>query len=100
MSLDQNVKQIGRVLLPTIENLVAIKDYLATIPSAPTDALEEEPFNYTADEAYALRLWAQHAAVYATIFSAGGSLSAGDATTLAQLTRRLTGSTVLVNQGV
>jgi len=99
-SLDMNQKQIARTLLPCLQNLTGFYAYIVTISAGPPDALEAEPYLYTADEAYAIRLWAQHAAAYATLFDAGGTLSAGEATALADLTRKSAGPPVYVNQGV
>jgi hypothetical protein len=98
-ALDQNQKQIARTLLPCLQNLIGFNDFIVTIPAGPPDALEAEPYLYTADEADAIRLWAQHATAYALLFAAGGVLATGDATALADLTRKSAGPPVYVNQG-
>jgi inactivated superfamily I helicase len=99
LALDQNQRQIARTLLTALQNLPAFNDYITTISAGPPDALEAEPYLYTAEEAYAIRLWAQHAALYAALFDQGGTLSAGDATALSDLTRKSAGPPVYVNQG-
>ena len=98
-NIRNNQRMIARSLLAALESLTAFDDFIQTIPSDP-EALLDPPYGFTTDEAYAVRLWAQHAAAYAALFDQGGTLAAGDAGALADLTRKSAGVMVYVNQGV
>lgn len=94
-SLDQNQKQIAKNLLTLVENLIAFNEFVKGIPSDP-EALTEAPYGYTADQAYALRLWAEKAQAYADLFDDGGTFDAGP---FEELTRRSAGVIVFQPSG-
>lgn len=55
-SLDNKVAQAALLVRSAFEQVETIKAWLALQPNdGTTDALTQEPFNYTIDEAYALR---------------------------------------------
>lgn len=98
MNVERNQQQIARNLLLLVENLIAFDEFIKGVPSDP-EALLEPPYEFTEDEAYALRLWAEKGALYAALLGAGGTLSAADATQLEDLSRRSAGVMLFVNQG-
>ena len=97
LSLDTNQRIIAKSLLTIVENLAGFDAFIATFAGT---SLEEPPYEYTADEAYALRRFAELGALFAGIFDTGGSLSAEEATTLREVTHRSAGAVVFVNQGM
>jgi hypothetical protein len=96
-NLDANQRTIARSLLTVVENLAGFDAYIATFAGA---ALEEPPYNYSVDEAYALQRFAQLGAAFAELFEAGGTLSAADATTLREVTQRSAGAVVFTSGGM
>lgn len=96
-NLDANQRAIARSLLTLVENLEGFNAFIATFAGA---SLEEPPYSYSADEAYALRRFAEVGAAYAAIFHAGGTLDAADATLLAELTHKSAGAVVFASTGM
>ena len=88
---------IARSLLTVIENLEGFNDFITTFQGA---SLEEPPYAYTADEAYALRRFAELGALYAGIFVTGGALDAAEATVLGELTHKSAGAIVFTSSGM
>lgn len=96
-NLDANQRTIARSLLTVVENLEGFNAFISTFAGA---ALEEPPYNYTADEAYALRRFAEVGAAYAALFEEGGTLSPADATLLGELTHKSAGAVVFSSTGM
>jgi hypothetical protein len=90
-NIDQNQKTIARTVLTVVANLTAFNAWLATYTD---EVLLAEPYNYSADEVYALRRWGETGAVWADIFEEGGTLSAGDSSVLEEATRKSAGVVV------
>ena len=58
--LNTKVAQAALQLRHAFENIETIKVWLDNHPDGGTDPLTQEPFNYTADDAYAMRLFFQN----------------------------------------
>lgn len=96
-SLDGNQRTIARSLLTLVENLTSFEDFITTFQGAN---LEEPPYSYTADEAYALRRFAELGGLYARIFEDGGSLDVTEAALLGELTHKSAGAIVFTSSGM
>lgn len=95
-NIDQNQRAIAREVLTVVSNLTAFNAWLATYTD---EVLLAPPYNYTADEVYALRRWGETGAAWATIFEEGGSLTAGDSSVLEEATRKSAGVVVYQTVG-
>ena len=56
-TLDVKCAEAVLALRSAFEEIETIAKWLANHPNPGTDPLTQEPFNYTADEAYAVRLY-------------------------------------------
>lgn len=94
--IDGNAAGIASMLLSIRLNAEQFLKWTASFTDAE---LLAAPYNYTADEVYALRRFAETAAAYAAIQGAGGTMSPEDAALMVEIGTKYSGMTFVPAKG-
>jgi len=94
--IDSNATGIASMLLSIRLNA---EQFLSWTVSFTDAELLAAPYNYTADELYALRRFAETSAAYAAIQEAGGTMTPEDAALMVEIGTKYSGMTFVPAKG-